>query len=70
MQIVEDKALLFKTRNPEKYSIIPKHKIIAEYDDGCEIAVYWGLDEVRVLRNLGVKNVPSPITKRYNWPGK
>lgn len=70
MQIVEDKALLFKTRNPEKYNIIPKHKIIAEYDDGCEIAVYWGLDEVRVLRNLGVKNVPSPITKRYNWPGK
>jgi len=70
MQIVEDKALLFKTRNPEKYSIIPKHKIVAEYDDGCEIAVYWGLDEVRVLRNLGVKNVPSPIIKRYNWPGK
>ena len=70
MQIVEDKALLFKTRNPEKYNIIPKHKVVAEYDDGCEIAVYWGLDEVRVLRNLGVKNVPSPITKRYNWPGK
>jgi len=70
MQIVEDKALLFKTRNPDKYNIIPKHKIVAEYDDGCEIAVYWGLDEVRVLRNLGVKNVPSPITKRYNWPGK
>ena len=70
MQIVEDKALLFKTRNPGKYQVIPKHKIVAEYDDGCEIAVYWGLDEVRVLRNLGVKNVPSPITKRYNWPGK
>ena len=70
MQIVEDKALLFKTRNPDKYNIIPKHKVVAEYDDGCEIAVYWGLDEVRVLRNLGVKNVPSPITKRYNWPGK
>lgn len=70
MQIVEDKALLFKTRNPEKYNIIPKHKIVAEYDDGCEIAVYWGLDEVRVLRNLGVKNVPSPIIRRYNWPGK
>jgi len=70
MQIVEDKAILFKTRNPNKYNIIPKHKVIAEYDDGCEIAVYWGLDEVRVLRNLGVKNVPSPITKRYNWPGK
>ena len=69
MQIVEDKALVFRTRNPAKYSIIPKHKILGEYDDGFEIAVYWGLDEVRVLRNLGVKNVPSPITKRYTWPG-
>jgi len=70
MQIVEDKALVFRTRNPAKYSIIPKHKILGEYDDGFEIAVYWGLDEVRVLRNLGVKNVPSPITKRYTWPGR
>ena len=34
------------------------------------IAVYWGLDEARVLRNLGVKDVPSPITKRYDWPGR
>ena len=70
MQIVEDKALVFRTRNPAKYNIIPKHKILGEYDDGFEIAVYWGLDEVRVLRNLGVKNVPSPITKRYTWPGR
>jgi SNF2 family DNA or RNA helicase len=45
--------------------------VMNRYDDGStEIAVYWGLDEARVLKNLGVKNVPSPITKRYNWPGK
>lgn len=69
MQIVEDKALLFKTRNPEKYSIIPKHKV-RPINGGYEVAVYWGLDETRVLRNLGVKNVPSPITKRYDWPGR
>ncbi|MBK7186601.1 MAG: hypothetical protein IPH85_11915 [Ignavibacteria bacterium] len=35
-----------------------------------EIAVKWGLDEVRVLRNLGVKNVPSPIQGTYKWPGR
>jgi len=69
MQIVENKALLFRTRNPHKYNIIPKHKVF-EVDGGYEVAVYWGLDECRVLRNLGVKDVPSPITKRYNWPGK
>ena len=45
--------------------------MVNRHDDGStEIAVYWGLDEARVLKNLGVKNVPSPITKRYNWPGK
>ena len=69
MQIVENKALLFKTRNPHKYSIIPKHKV-RPVDGGYEVAVYWGLDEARVLRNLGVKNVPSPITQRYDWPGR
>ena len=71
MQIVEDKALIFKTRNPHKYNIIPKHKVVSDDGQGgFEVAVYWGLDEVRVLKNLGVKDVPSPITRRYNWPGK
>jgi len=71
MQIVDNKALLFRTRNPDKYRVIPKHKILNKSADGTsEIAVYWGLDEVRVLKNLGVKNVPSPITRRYAWPGK
>jgi SNF2 family DNA or RNA helicase len=71
VQIIDDKALLFRTRNPAKYHVIPKHKIVNEFEDGTsEIAVYWGLDEARVLKNLGVKNVPSPITRRYAWPGK
>lgn len=70
MEIIDDKALVFRTRNPHKYKIIPKHNIMERLDGGYDVAVYWGLDEVRVLRNLGVRNVPSPITKRYNWPGK
>jgi SNF2 family DNA or RNA helicase len=69
VQIIEDKALLFRTRNPDKYKIIPKHKVIP-VPGGFEVAVYWGLDETRVLRNLGVKGVPSPIIKRYRWPGR
>ena len=39
MQIVEDKAVVFKTRNPDKYSIIPKHKVIEQSDEGAKIAV-------------------------------
>ena len=69
MEIVDNKALLFRTRNPHKYSVIPKHKV-TPCNGGYEVAVFWGLDEVRVLRNLGVKNAPSPITRRYKWPGK
>ena len=69
MEIVENKALLFKTRNPEKYGVIPKHKVF-EDEDGYKVAVYWGLEEARVLKNLGVKNVPSPIKRNYTWPGR
>ncbi len=70
MEIIEDKALVFRTRNPHKYGLIPKHKVIERADEGYDVMVYWGLDEVRVLRNLGVKDVPSPIVRRYDWPGR
>jgi SNF2 family DNA or RNA helicase len=69
MQIVENKAVVFRTRNPHKYSVIPKHHI-TPISGGYEVAVYWGLDEMRVLKNLGVKDAPSPIERNYNWPGR
>lgn len=70
MEIVENRAVLFRTRTPEKYALIPKSKVVSQDEEGAEIAVYFGLDEMRVLRNLGVKNVPSPIICRYDWPGR
>jgi len=70
MEIVENKALVFRTRDPDKYSIIPRSKIVGENGGVYEMAVFWGLEEVRVLRNLGVKDVVSPITARYDWPGR
>ena len=69
MEIVDNRILLFNTRNPHRYGIIPKHKVLP-IDGGYQVAVFWGLDEVRVLRNMGVKNVPSPIQGRYDWPGR
>lgn len=69
MEIIDNRILLFNTRNPHRYSIIPKHKVIP-IEGGYQVAVYWGLDETRVLRNLGVKNIPSPIQGRYEWPGR
>lgn len=70
MQIYQDRALIFRTRNPQKYQIIPKHKVLEEENGIYSVAVHWGLDETRVLKNLGVRNVPSPITRRYEWPGR
>lgn len=70
MQIVDNKALVFRTRSPQKYSIIPKSITVPRDDAGYDVAVYWGLDECRVLKNLGVKDVPSPIKGKYTWPGR
>lgn len=69
MEIVDNKALRIRTRNPDKFTIIPKHHVRA-VEGGHEVTVYWGLDEARVLKNLGVKNVPSPIERKYQWPGR
>lgn len=71
MEIVENKALILRTRNPQKYECIPNSAVLGQTPDGVyEVAVHWELDAVRVLKNLGVKNVPSPILGRYNWPGR
>lgn len=66
MEIVQNKALLLKLRDPTKVTdVIPKSKAI----DKHTVLVNWGLDEAQVLKNLRIKNVPSPILKNYDWPG-
>lgn len=70
MQVIDNKLYILKTRNPEKYSIIPKHKVVGHDNGIYEVAVHYGLDEARVLRNLGVKKVISPIEGKYHWPGR
>lgn len=67
MEIVENKALLLTLRNPNKVTtVIPKSKEL----DNNKVLVNWGLDEAQVLRNLKIKNVPSPILGQYDWPGQ
>lgn len=69
MEIVDNRALKIRTRYPERYNIIPKH-VVQKVEGGYEVYIHWNLDEARVLKNLGVKNVPSPIERTYNWPGR
>lgn len=66
MKIVDNKALLLNLRTPGKVtSVIPKSKMLSEH----EVLVNWGVDEVQVLRNIGI-NAPSPIEGRYEWTGR
>ena len=66
MQIIENKALLLKVREPNRITtVIPKAKVL----DSGEVLVKWGLEEAQVLKNLKIKNVPSPINASYDWPG-
>jgi SNF2 family DNA or RNA helicase len=49
---------------------IKKSKVVVERPDGLQdVAVFWGLNEAQELTKLKIKNVPSPITRDYAWPG-
>ena len=66
MQIIDNKALLLKVREPGRITtVIPKSKVL----DSGEVLVKWGLEEAQVLKNLRLKNIPSPILGQYDWPG-
>lgn len=67
MKVIENRGLLFRVRDPNRITTaIPTSRQVGS----DEVLVKWGVDEARVLRNLNLKNVPSPIIGRYNWPGK
>lgn len=67
MKIIDNRGLLLRLRNPAKITTaIPTSKAVGDN----EVLVKWGVDEARVLRNLNVKDVPSPILGMYDWPGR
>ena len=75
MQIINDRALLVRTRNPnkiteviQKSSVIKEHKL-ADGSSGYDVAIHWSLPNTKILHNLGFKKAPSPIERQYNWPG-
>ena len=57
MQIIDNKALLLRLRDPDKViNAIPKSKAVGNN----QVVVNWGLEEARSLNQLGIKS-PSPI---------
>ena len=66
MQIVDNKALRVRVRNPAQITtIIPKSKELPDNN----VLVHWGIEEAQVLNNLGIK-APSPIEGKYGWTGQ
>jgi len=70
VQIIDNRALLLKVRNPDRITtVIPKSKVLSDDGQIAEVLVNWDLEESIVLKNLKIKDVPSPINASYNWPG-
>lgn len=66
MEIIDNKGLLLRVRDPAKItSVIPKSK---QLNDN-QVLVKWGVEEAQVLKNIGIKNIPSPIGTNYEWCG-
>ena len=66
MKVIDNRGLLLRVRDPQKITTaIPNSK----YLGGKNVLVKWGVDETRVLKNLNVRNVPSPIMGKYGWEG-
>lgn len=66
MQIIDNKALLIKVKEPERITaVIRTAKKLGDH----EVLVKWGLQEAQILKNLRLKDVPSPIMRDYAWPG-
>jgi|TARA_R110000744_G_C19366516_1_gene561972 SNF2 family DNA or RNA helicase len=71
MQIIDNKALILKTRRPHLVTErILKSKVLKEQDGMYEVAIHWGLEEAQMLATLLVKNVPSTIKRDYHWTGR
>lgn len=62
-------TLILKLRDPSMVTAhIPRSRVV-EYKGLPLTQVHFGLDEVRVLRNLGIA-APSPVKYNYQWQGK
>ena len=69
MEIVADKALLVRTKNPDKITqVIPKSTVTKQVTlpsgTGYEVLVHWSLPNAKILKNLGFRRTPSPISRQ------
>lgn len=66
MQIIDNKALLIKVKEPARITAAIRN---AKQLNAHEVLVKWGVEEAQILNSMRLKDVPSPIMKDYKWPG-
>lgn len=66
IKILNRDVVSVRTDDPEAITaVIERSKHVAEN----EVWVKLGLGEMHILKNLGFKDVPSPISTQYQWTG-
>ena len=71
MKVVNDRAIVLKTKRPHLITErVKNYKILKEERGVYKIAIPWGLNESQVLADLRVKEVPSPMTRDYEYTGR
>ena len=71
MRVVNNRAIVLRTKRPHLVTEqIKNYKILEEEDGVYKLAVRWKLHEAQMLNQLKIKNVPSPILKDYQWGGR
>ena len=71
MQVVDDKAIILRTKRPHLVTeAIERCKVLSEEDGIYKVAVKWDLKGAQALAKLKVEGTPSPITRDYEWTGK
>ena len=71
MEIVENKALLVETAEPNLITdSIIKSAVVSTNGSKYKVLVRWGLEEAQTLALLEHKDIPSPILRDYAWTGK
>jgi SNF2 family DNA or RNA helicase len=72
MQILENTAVRFSIKSelvPHITDYIEKSEVLADNGHYADMLVYWGIKEMQHLVKVYDSEVPSPITKDYNFPG-
>lgn len=66
MQIIDNKALLLRVKEPERITAVINN---AKKLSANEVLVRWGVEEAQILKNLRLKDIAVPHYARLRMAG-